>query len=384
MSCESRRGASLACLYTTKLLPCLTIQPFVVYSPPRRIRSLLYNVRQLQHNIQIFVVMPQYTNPVQRIWDGDHWKLLDGSDWSNSESRYWRHCSQEDRFKKEDLKRHLRLRPAYVKGALDNLGYANKKRTTKVQLLELYRRAKRGLLSYEAVPTSDLKTFAQQRGLMPLTGTVSRSVLEDQLEEADENLVFTRSHDLPPELQLIIVEFYFASFPTAPIHENAKPPHIAHASSLGRELSLPLFYQVCRFSLTPSVTRLRGGQVPRFRTGATDFYAAFWQNATVTHFSSVSKLRLVIDNKSQAYWKEYYHLDLDLSVGGSVAIAASEDIMSGPGRAVTGGLELAKVVEELNVVAKSIAARTGVRKLQRGDLGLLCDAVDRAIPTPPS
>lgn len=137
-----------------------------------------------------------------------------------------------------------------AKKALDQLGYRYEMESSEAHLLQLFHRAQRGLLSYEGVPVNELATFVAQRGLKVLTDRVSRSgkILRSALQTADEDLTFTRFSDLPRELQLSIMEFFFTSLSLLDLAlpEHAQPPSVTHGltTALERHGYVP-WSQIC-------------------------------------------------------------------------------------------------------------------------------------------
>lgn len=102
--------------------------------------------------------MPHYTHYLERVFKGEHWKFLETPDSFCVEEDHHRYLIEFQR----NLLRRYRSPPSYeLKRVLEELGFRHKVKTTNPQLLQLYRRAQRGLLSYETIPTKELKTFAR-------------------------------------------------------------------------------------------------------------------------------------------------------------------------------------------------------------------------------
>lgn len=113
------------------------------------------------------------------------------------------------------------------------------------RLRELYVRHQRGLLSYEGLTVSEIKSFVVQRGLSSTTiAKPTVATLKAQLEQADDDATFDRFPELPPEIRQQIFERYFDSLNKH--RENmTKPggqPPIALASRQTRLEALPLYY----------------------------------------------------------------------------------------------------------------------------------------------
>lgn len=88
-----------------------------------------------------------------------------------------------------------------------------KKATSTARLRELFVRCQRGLLSYEGLPSRDLKRLVAQRGLpvTPDQKNTAVAVFKAQLEQADNEATFDRFSSLPPELRQTICTQYFKS-----------------------------------------------------------------------------------------------------------------------------------------------------------------------------
>ncbi|KAK3647820.1 hypothetical protein LTR56_007794 [Elasticomyces elasticus] len=74
------------------------------------------------------------------------------------------------------------------------------------RLEALWLRFTRGLLPYTTCSNSELRRFCQQRGLKAIEGAMRESLIS-VLENADDEPVFERFLDLPPELRAIIFEY---------------------------------------------------------------------------------------------------------------------------------------------------------------------------------
>lgn len=84
--------------------------------------------------------------------------------------------------------------------------------TPRERVKELYTRSQRGLVSYEMLNMTELKSLVGQRGLAAPAGKCDgpwsfRAILE----RADDNVTFIRFTDLPPELRLQIYARHFNS-----------------------------------------------------------------------------------------------------------------------------------------------------------------------------
>lgn len=147
--------------------------------------------------------MPHFTSNYTRAESGQHWKLLSQPPVelkpdTRDEVRIAVDPRPSDNESDADLKE--------IKAALTELNYAFKK-PTKSQALKFYHRAQRGLLSYEALPTDELRQFVAQRGLKSLASTKgrfgqikNRPALLQRLHKADDDLTFDRFADLPEEI----------------------------------------------------------------------------------------------------------------------------------------------------------------------------------------
>lgn len=103
-------------------------------------------------------------------------------------------------------------------------------------------RRERGLVDYDRYDVKDLKVFASGRGLTGVPKRASKTTLKQILDEADDNMVFSRFMDLPPELRLTIYNLHLNSFSLRTPARAAQPP-ITKVSRSIRQETLPLFYR---------------------------------------------------------------------------------------------------------------------------------------------
>ena len=235
-------------------------------------------------------------------------------------------------------------------------------------------------MSYEGVPVNELATFVAQQELKVLTDRVSRSgkILRSVLQTADEDLTFTRFSDLPTELQLSIMEFYFDSFSLLDLAlpEHAQPPPVTHASRLTRSLSLPLFYKISRFTLILDLSSDR----PNGRHRSTIFREPFWLQVINKDYARIIKLRIIICRPGGVAEKGY-HFDIDFSdkhkvtkLGGFTS-QKWVPLLPAITRDPWDDME-----HQLQVAVDGIVSREGFNKVEKTDLRLLCSAIHRAVP----
>ena len=130
-------------------------------------------------------------------------------------------------------------------------GYHCPTRTETLRLVEMASRAERGLLPYGACTLRELQSFIVQRGLLtPEVRKPGMWQLTTVLETADDEAVFDRFVDLPPELRAHIYTLHFDSLPA--LEDPAQPP-ITRVSRSVRKESLPLFYKTCTFKLEDDI-----------------------------------------------------------------------------------------------------------------------------------
>ena len=117
----------------------------------------------------------------------------------------------------------------------------------KARLIEVMSRCQRGLMLYDGCQPKELSTFCTNRGIEIRSKLKPKKrQLIATIEDADDQRVFHRFMDLPPELRVQIYTSYFSSLGTVeqPIH-----PPITRVAHLVRKESLPLFYAVTRFTV---------------------------------------------------------------------------------------------------------------------------------------
>lgn len=137
-----------------------------------------------------------------------------------------------------------RMRLREMEWYLTKSGYQFPRGSNLSRATEAMSRCKRGLLSYRRFAARELRAFCTARHLQSRATTVHG--LARVLEKADEQAVFSKFMDLPPEIRCIIYEFYFFWLEDIPIPHRQPPLTIA--SSQVRTESLPLFYQVGSFN----------------------------------------------------------------------------------------------------------------------------------------
>jgi hypothetical protein len=244
--------------------------------------------------------------------------------------------------------------------------YRAYKSTDLVRLRDLYFRCQRGLLSYEGLTASELKIFITQRALSP--GVDKRPTVSNfkrMLELVDDDAIFDRFLDLPPELRLQIYTHYFDS-----LNNSSKPicggqPPITFACRLTRQEALSLFYCTCRFTL-PTEAPLKPGRF-LLRHNALDFL----NNTLTDNFARIRFIAMSCD----AVVAKFRH-----SI--TIAINISDDECSAKISSFnTKGQEPRKrdtktIIDDVNslldvephALVRAIAVRKGPLKLQMDDL----------------
>lgn len=113
----------------------------------------------------------------------------------------------------------------------------------------LMNRLEKGLMTYDACSYEELLRYCVQRHI-PVTGSNIRKTNGSKRElmvtllNADEEHVFHRFTELPPEVRNLIYGFSFEYFEACRTRGAARPPPpIAQVSRLLRNETLPLFYK---------------------------------------------------------------------------------------------------------------------------------------------
>ncbi|KAK4958081.1 hypothetical protein LTR10_004506 [Elasticomyces elasticus] len=154
----------------------------------------------------------------------------------NSHDQYWR-LSGFSAASKNDLL------PLVKKG-----GYtALPKTITKDTVLGYAYRIECEQLCYFRCSDAELKRFVRDRGIDIPEGRFRRSTFIELLEEADEELAFTKFTDLPPELRTIVYDYYLAEF-SEELRNPVQPP-LTRVCRLLRTATLPVFYDRTIFYL---------------------------------------------------------------------------------------------------------------------------------------
>jgi hypothetical protein len=257
------------------------------------------------------------------------------------------------------------------------------KRTTTPHIKALYVRYQRGLLSYEGLSIDELKCYAAQRSLPPITGRkrITIPVVKAQLERADEECTFARFTDLPPEIRSIVYTHYFKSFhhdegddnicshhhesngTRSPFACLKSQPPITFACREIRLEALPLFYECCEFCITTtnSILNLNGP----FAYGRTT--ADFMQSMSA---SDIGRLRVLCVDISE--FDVVIALDLNnkkkpLQVEMCPGYSREEQLHQ------TLQHSKERMLSDLHTIAIDIAARDGPLKLREADLKRLYD-----------
>lgn len=110
-------------------------------------------------------------------------------------------------------------------------------------------RSDRGLLNYQKCNSDELRGFLHARGFADLVPKrLLKPGLIKTLHQADDNMVFSKLMDLPPELRNICYEFYVAGFSDEPLIMPALPPLARVDKTLCKEVR-PIFFKNCIFRI---------------------------------------------------------------------------------------------------------------------------------------
>ena len=239
------------------------------------------------------------------------------------------------------------------------------------RIMQLLRRAERGLTSFDRYQLAELKKFIEARGLSDgkeKYKTVKKATLIALLERVDEESVFSRFMDLPPELRLRVYEHHFASFDTV----DAEPPPILGVSREIRKEARPLFYESARLFI-------RSRDQPRSH-GAYSEYSSIptlsrcglcqklFDELDIGCLSSIRHLTL------QYMWSGTNYFDIDLAALNDKDMVKMADFEHGR-HVHLADTEMqcfarldAAALRELLKITKGIAARPGKGKMRREDL----------------
>lgn len=114
-------------------------------------------------------------------------------------------------------------------------------KTDSHRAVELYRRAERGLISYDKCRVHELKHFVKSRRLRDNTAAPTKKRQPVALlENADDTITFDRFMELPPELRLRVYDYHISSFETV----SAEPVPILQGCRLVRQEARLLFYEI--------------------------------------------------------------------------------------------------------------------------------------------
>jgi hypothetical protein len=240
----------------------------------------------------------------------------------------------------------------------------------------LYARAQRGLMSYEGMPTRELRRYATQRGVKIIyVPKATRITIKAQLEQADEDATFDRFAELPPELRKIIFQHHFDSFPTTEKPKNrtqeqkwknkTQPP-ITQVSRLIRSEALPLFYNSYAVQLV-SVGHNVHAPYQFERSPATD---RFLQNMDAQNLGRVKSIQVDFDNLNTRVT-----IDLNNRVE---PVSLADVYYTGPldpAEAVQFKTRRQQLLSALRILALSIAARPGPSRFVEKDMEVMGEEV---------
>ncbi|OQN99105.1 hypothetical protein B0A48_14966 [Cryoendolithus antarcticus] len=192
---------------------------------------------------------------------------------------------------------------------LSERGYSVPPSTGDHMLHKLLERSERYLPHYRSCTPVELRTFVAARHLsegIAITQHTRRSTLERLLAEADEDPMFERFLDLPPELRELIYEYYFANSqdrtvdlwpkhtddqdlqPSIMPSETTQPldtsfadlPPLLYCYHQVRAEALPVFWKCFRFSA--KLTAAHGSETGNGSAALTD--RVDWDRSTCQTF----------------------------------------------------------------------------------------------------
>ena len=134
---------------------------------------------------------------------------------------------------------------------LEDHGFRCRENANKAVASDAVGRYQRGLMSYEGLNVSELRSLCKAKGVSSKAKTASR--LARALEKADDNATF-RLLELPPEIRNLIYELHFSDL--GEISTSYAQPPLALASRQLRAEALPLFLGSATFVCTIDNTLL--------------------------------------------------------------------------------------------------------------------------------
>jgi hypothetical protein len=240
----------------------------------------------------------------------------------------------------------------------------------------------RGLVYYGACTTKELWGFIRARGIIVgPKGNVRKPGLIATLEQADEDVKFTRFFNLPPELRNDIYEQYFEALGVLPQLPH-QPPLLLASSAVRNEASL-LYHQQSTFTFgfvtnCRTLDILQGRRLQPLRTGVHKDTVGLMNRMLNTDFTSIKHFRLQV-------WKP------ELDVGSTIVSFATwiADLSGSVTPVITSEKQdyratpwvplFESVGQALERALGEIRARPGVHKLSAADIAALRDVVHHAM-----
>ena len=262
-------------------------------------------------------------------------------------------------------------------------GFHVPSKAKKARVIQLLRRAERGLLSYDAYGKDTLQGFAKARGLHnALKKKATRADLIVLLEKADEEATFDRFMDFPPELRVRIYELHFQSFEPLAADMNAMPwqyhvnlaqAPITRVCKAVRQDALTLFFEQMRFELLffcgPRHGLDTSQKVTREFIGLNMLHRSSGE-----YLAKIRRLHLTVMPSYQNHDGLSFVLDF---VKGTVIHPVSD--VAGIHYEIATVVEAGRAIES---IVSEVAARTGKHNFRRHDRDRLVKAMEQIVQKP--
>ena len=239
----------------------------------------------------------------------------------------------------------------------------------------------RGFLWYRSCVVKELRQFIRARNIDLPKGCVRKGSLIETLEEADDEVKFTKFFDLPAELRNNIYGQYFERLGDLP--QLPHQPPLLLASSAVRAEALPLYYQHSTFTLGFLTNRrtediLSGRRMRPLRTSVHKDTQALLKRISDQDFVSIRQLRLQVwKPKLNAIGAIVPLATWTADLSGSAALVFSQACQEH--RSKTWDPLLKSVGEALERALSEIRARPGAHKISKVDVYALMDVVHHAM-----
>jgi hypothetical protein len=209
-------------------------------------------------------------------------QLFDDHVWSSPRSNeYWK------------LDSGNRLRSYRLREELRDGNYSVLKSVNNTRLRALYIRCQRGLLSFEGMPSHELRLHAARRGLTVAPNATLTSI-KAQLEQADDDATFDRFTDLPPEIRQIIFQYYMDDTLARRKPKSIYQPPLTMTSRMIRRETLPMFFDCWDTELSSLFTESPTLTPYKFRPSATT--AQFLQSTPIHHLARLKSFILTFND----------------------------------------------------------------------------------------